>query len=1201
MSRRAPPPGALVASGHVRVDAARALVKLRAYRLANPADWILEAIRAAVGSGATAIELDGDADDVWLRWWGPAWSADSFLHVLDDLVSPEASDQVYPRRLLGSAINSALGLGPAWIDLVAVEGERASAVRFALGRPDGAASANSGDELRPLEAAPAPAPPAGQDGQRPAVVLHLRRRASLATLGRFLFGAEPPEISAARSACEDVAAPMTICGRAVGRDAGSSDLLRLSLGQGRSFIAVVTPAASLAQQPPARLQVAELGVRVVSEEWREARIDAVQRISGIGLPVRLLIDADRVPTNAARSQVDESAHLVRIAKARGAALLPELVAQLVTAGLGADELDRARLREAALALLASAIGGDAWATDVYRLASPLLELAQAPLLRNAVGQWRPVQALWLRPVYRGRKPLPAELAPWLDTLAWMPPGDSAERLLAGANGHAQAARELVRHARRAKAVRDRFFEQPVVPARVTAHPGQLFARVLGDSTKASSEAPSAASSAVPSAAPTMAPSAVPAAWLTDVTGEVCLIEGWQTARLALLHHGRLLETVLLDTPLPFDAVLDSAQVSPDVACRAAERDPAWEHVARAARGAAVQAVEALCVRTGADGWSLAADSLRALVRAAQSSMRSLGVSLHTNSTLAQAPVWPTLSGGWVSIAELRVARGVAVVEPEQPMLAPRGRRVVVASELERSVLTGLLAATTQVVAYRPFNVQPAIDPGLALARRLIGQHHGAALVVRESGRSGAICIAASGSVSLHHRGAFLGERARKPALVPCAIAVDSEGLLPDASWQAALEGEDAALDGLAAWEHQLFLAAAQALLGDVSANLQVSNKLSLKVKPRLLWCAVLAPLAPQQLEQVLGAQLLSRLRQQPLFRLVGKAERVSAEQVAAAFGARPIAMISPVEGTVWEAVGQGALLLAERDEARLAGLLAGLPVIDGTPELSRRRREAQRASLLAAHRQKPRVPVQLPLESFAVALPPWLGSGVIGAPLTPLAGGMEVTVLVEERVVLWFSLPQELPLVAVLELSPANFTDDWSAVAEPARGRMISHLQTAAQRWLLTLVRANPVALVETPTCRLALHAWVRRQRFFAARAPGLFAQPRRAASLPGVPGMLESLRQMAAWRSLRGERVSLAAAEHGGQVRVARWSAPWLGPADGEAAHSLDGTVLALTDHAGGSESCHELIEELSPELTLDVTDEVARLQARRREALQR
>ena len=76
MSWRAAP-GEQIAAGRLRVDAAKAIAKLREYQLVDRTAWILEAIRAAVASNATSIELQGDSNDVWLSWRGEPWPSRS--------------------------------------------------------------------------------------------------------------------------------------------------------------------------------------------------------------------------------------------------------------------------------------------------------------------------------------------------------------------------------------------------------------------------------------------------------------------------------------------------------------------------------------------------------------------------------------------------------------------------------------------------------------------------------------------------------------------------------------------------------------------------------------------------------------------------------------------------------------------------------------------------------------------------------------------------------------------------------------------------------------------------------------------------------------------------------------------------------------------------------------------------------------------
>src|SRR5437899_2754893 len=123
-------PGPQLASGHLRVDAARAIAKLREYQLADRTAWILEAIRAAVASGATQIELRGDANDIWLTWDGPPWPAEDLPRLFDELVSPEAASERHHLRLLAAGVNSALGMNPAYVDVFAIWGSATVRVRY---------------------------------------------------------------------------------------------------------------------------------------------------------------------------------------------------------------------------------------------------------------------------------------------------------------------------------------------------------------------------------------------------------------------------------------------------------------------------------------------------------------------------------------------------------------------------------------------------------------------------------------------------------------------------------------------------------------------------------------------------------------------------------------------------------------------------------------------------------------------------------------------------------------------------------------------------------------------------------------------------------------------------------------------------------------------------------------------------------------
>lgn len=1154
MSLRAPP-GPLVGAGRVRVDAARAVAKLRAFRLTDPAAWILEAVRAAVAGGASELELTADSDDLWLRWAGPAWSPDELAGLLDELVSPEEEEHGYRRRLLGSAVNSALALEPRWLELMTAAAAGVGGVRFVPGEVEHVGL--SGEPvLRAPQRVTAPQLPALASGAPCAVQLHLCFAAGLRALWRALLGHELPELALARAACAELSVPMTIAGARV---EARQDVLRLPLGQGlEGFVALVEPAPAPQTQPEAQLRVAELGVAITDVEWPGARLAAVPWLRGGAPPVRLYLDAPRVATNAARSAVAEEAPPFRAAKERGETLLGALVDTL------AEQLRRSptpQLREGAFALLAQAAGGAEWSAEVAAIAAPLRSVAEVPLLHNAVGTLRPVAARWARPVYRGKRPLPPELAPWLETLAWIPPGDPAARLLRGTDGHARAANELVKRAQRARKVRQDFLAQPAQPARVSS---------LG----------AGATFTLGSAA---APSAVPDEAFAGLAGEVRVSAEAPVARLVLLHHGRLLETVVGEAELPFDAVLDSPEVTPDLHCRAAERNEAFERVERAARLGAVRAVERWCQRALAEGGTPGGAhgaALAALARRALGLLAAERVRLPLAMPLVQAKVWPTVEGGWLSLAEVRAQRVVAVVDRLQLRVElPPGRPVL---RLDRADVAALaaLAARTEVVSYGPFAALLPRDPAAAAGQRHAEQGAPLTLLVREPHRAGAISPALHGELSLVHRGVVLRTDARAGVHLSCRVTVACEELVPGASWRTVFAGEERATEGLERWERALAAALAAALTGEHVADLRWLQEPPSRAERIEVLATALVRVPPAQLDELVGAERLAALVGAPLFTVSTQAEPVSARELRAWFASGELLYTTPERA----AEVDGPILLGEPDVARLASWLTRLPLVSASARHAAAARTEQRRQRLAQHLTAPAQDLALPAESFAVALsPPWRGA--LGSALDHRRPRIALEVWCQARPAFARALPCELPLLAAVELEPHELDDTWTDVHDAVRAALRVELERAAERWLHAMIVERPAHLVGSAPARRVLAAWLER------RAPASSSRP-----VDGQPSELVRLLLAApAWPTIQGGHTSLEAARHEGAVRTARWFEPWLPPAEGAVAHSLDLPVLALPSEADVRESWREILQALEVPVR-EVSGAVVVMQAARR-----
>ena len=1169
MTVRRPPPGVQLATGHVRVDAARAIAKLREYRLAEPRAWILEAVRAAVASGATRIALDGDADDVRLVWDGPAWPADVLPDLFDELVSPEASRDVYHRRLLAGAVNSALGLEPSWVDVVAVQGGKAARVRFT---PATVTPGEDGEApLRHLDAE-AIAVPDGAPAE--GMCVQLRRRAGLDTLGRFLVGGEAPELALARWACRDITVPMVIAGLAVGRGEHGDDLLRLPLGEDLDgFVALAHPLLLRGHTSVPALDVAELGVRVVRQRWRPPALDGHCDDKRGTLPLRLVIDGPRMPTNASRSQVRTDDHPVAAALRRGDAQLAAM-AETIAARLGAlaDDVARtaafaesrsepATLRAAVLGLLAPAIAGDDWSGDATTLRGPLATLARLPLLRNAVGVWRAPVEYWRGPAYRGDRALPRELSPWLGSMPWIPPGDAAERLL-GARPDAREARRVVKSAYRRLRARTTFLAKPAQEARVERRAASRVRARLG----------------------AVLAGLAPAEAFAGLDGEVCVANAPGPGRLTLLFDGRPLATAGLDTPLAIEAVVSGARLVPDVHYRGVAVDGEFRRAERAARVAAIRAIEALAGGEARPGVEISAprrsDEDGQLFRIALAMAAADGIHLDDDSPLALAHVFMSPDGVTHTLAQLRREHVIAVAARASGVVPPHGRLLLVVTPAEQRLLSRLLGPGTAIVPYGPEHAATALDPGLALARAIAARTGAVTLVRREGVLAGAIGFepaGASSTLARHHRGVRVEVVARQPAFVACAIAIDSEALVPAEDWGSVRDDGGIGEADLAAWEQELVRATARVVLGDSEPDLVIPRRPIRVDDPS--GQALCRALAAHDARSLLGEELAGRMRASHLWPVLRGDGPRSIDELCAAWG-DDLPSIDPAffaEAATLE--GWHPIVASDVVRGAIASL-SGRNVVDVTGEIADRKRAAHRQRKLAEHRQRPKEAMELPDEQAPIRLDV-VERGVRG--VVGLGEGtlLEAVVLVEGRRFARIVSSPDLPLRGVVELPVDAVNLEHGEVGALAGAQVVAAIRAAAGPWIAHVAANSPEKLADDAAARLLLARWLE------AHDDG------------GEPGaerrhVLEALRTARAWPTITGARASLAAAAHGPTVPTAAWSGEWLA---GDPADPLDGPVLAVPVGKEG-DALRAILDAIGPWPTDDVTAQVRRLQAQRRVA---
>ena len=973
------------------------------------------------------------------------------------------------------------------------------------------------------------------------VIVHLRRRASLAMVTYLFWEREPPELAIARTACRDIAVPLHIGRTVCDRSHCDHDVARRELGDGLDgFVAIVDPNIRWSGEPAAVMQIAERGVVLATYE-----IALGPSTPSAPVPLRLFVDAPRMPTDASRSQVRRDGHPIAAAEARAPTLVAELVAEL--ASRLANGQASPRERDAAIALLATEISGPGWSAMTTSVAA-FAELANVELVRDAVGTPRKIARSWRHFVYTGRAPVAEHLAPWLGDVLWIPPGDSAARLVAGAQLDARETRHHVRWARRQHRAHRRFLEHAPRPATI-ARDGVARLRVRLGATPGES--------------------CVPAARFAGLSGQLCLYSGGNGGELALLFHGREIERVRIESPIGFEAVVDAPSLVPDDRYRGVVRNAEFARVCFAVRAGAVIACEAIALeRTGTalpDGFEAGdrASTPRdddAVIRRAIELAVELGLPIR--APLANANVWRTLDGGVVSLVDIRGRSVIGVA-------APGGR-----GPMHRLVLTDAPIASlagregVRVVRYDAYR-----SPGSSTARLAaqLAASNRYALVIRGDDAIGAIAPgpdprSGASRVRLYHVGGELDDRPYEPKLLPsCTIAIDSDAIVPDERWLVALDDGGATTRDFLAWEIELVRAIARHLVADDHAAPSEAKLLGPKVRDldSELGEMLCHALRGGDAAAILGRELVATLGARLRVRVLGTPAAITIDELAAQFPSR----IPFVDRSAAPAEGFAALL-ADEPAARAIAALAGREAFDGTPELELRRRAQTRLRHLAAHRAKPEQRFEVQASELAIVLE-GTGRGFVGVG----HGGLAIQVLIEGRE-FQNVFESGLPLRAVVQVDHHHADATFEALPPVVVDAIAKEVRDAAAPLLAHIATAAPSALADHAPTRALLAAWSSRGRSDVATREVLCAA--------------------VGFATLDGTRVSIeGAGEPRGAVSIATWQGEWLSPCDGEPRTSLDDNVIHVPDPELAT-----ILDQLYSGSVIDVTSEVEKLQAHRRMA---
>jgi hypothetical protein len=1171
-----PAPGHRVATGKLRVDAARAVDKLRDYQLPEPTMWVLEVVRAAVLAKASRIRIHGDADDVWIAWEGPALDPSDLACLFDDLVDPAPPAERRHLRLLATGVNTALGMSPRWVDLYACAADRTEVVRYTpklLTRDaDGAATG-----LRTLtaRAATAPAGIAPSEG----VVVHQRRLPLLSAVPIMIGFGEAPELAVARRACADLEIPITIGGLELSRERSHSDLVRMPLGEGLDgFLAIVDPSFA---EDEARIDVAELGVHLTRYTLP---------LLGIGerrarIPIRLLIDARRMPTNASRSAVRLDEPPMSDAVRRAGELLPQLVARMASELAAASKvspIQRERLRAAALTLIAAGCAGAGWRTltreapramGAYGAAiAPLLSI---PLVRDALGRPRSLgsfgPAVGIERVHRGVDPVAGDLETWLGDVLWAPSGDASAVLLGAWDP--PNSNELVKsavHARKAHAAWMRGARQE---PEVALGPGQLLS--------------------VPLRAPGVSlGSAMPPAYFPgpkDLEGELVLFDprARRDGMVNLRIDGRELEHLWFESDVPVLVVAQSNDLRASPSYRSVERDVAFEKVMSSVRAASIVACEAFAsellgkrkkgARASVRGAADSAETNAALFRAAigqaarmlapgdiedaAGQLRAGARALRTSkSPLLEAKAWPTAWGELLSTREIIDAAGkhraIGRTSARAPG-APIGVRPVLKLDVREIAVMTALIEPAPIVDY---------TNAITLRRDLASERHvpsfGAALrIEREFHRAVIVWGVNESSLEVRHFGRIVHRSAETGTNAPCRVIVDDDRIVPDASWSSIVHGHRYPID---AWERALGCTFVDALTGGDAPGLECGAASPSNATLALASLHVL--IATSKTHDWLRGERAERLCRVPMVSLLGRPELATLRDVDAQFPEGPIPWVPVSESA---AAGEFRAIRARPEQAAAYARLLERPFTDASVGLEAKRKALRREEQLERHRRQPVHPP--PVAPFI----PVAAHGVISG--YAAIGGADAEVRIEGRTFRTEHAPGALPVSIIVDLAASAIDETFDRLTMEAQNAIERVRVRGARQLLATAAQQHPEILFHPPWLGL-IAVWTRRGLTAAAD---------------------EELRQQIVrargWKTVQGEHVALEEAERARAIHVADWHDPWLGPEGGRPSeHDLP--ILQLSSDRARQEIERDVLEALSLLPARDLTSAIVRLQSERR-----
>lgn len=821
------PEGSVVGRGKIRVDARRAVAKLREHLLVDLHLYTLEIVRAAVAGGASTVDVEHDADDVVIGFDGRPLEEGTLVRLLDHVLA-EATDAESKRiRLLAMGVNAALGLSPAYVDIYSRLSEdhaHCLRVRFTpqlLEAPD--------SDLSPMKMPPCETIKAPDGMSARGLRVEIRRRLGLGVVRRAFSRTAPRELQLLEKAAREIAIPLRINRELVAKPAqapeGDGDaaparaLLRVPFdvrGVRRAVLEMLAPPA------PPRIELLEHGVELVRYVWSFEDAFVPDSVGDVALPVRIVIDADELPTNASRSELRHDAPLIGLIRTSALGAFRDATEALCAVVSGRPlETPGVAVLEAPPEAFESALSALAFLIfSAVRGGHPLPEggrqVLEAPLLRDALGRpVTPIDLLENKPellyVWRGKSPVPEELSLWMQGVLWAR-GTLMDKVIfahstADASEHVTLAKA---GAKRRAALLAHTPSEPVLPPLEDALARETFC-LRGDA-------------------------------MEGLKGELALLarsRGRDASLVRVFIEERLIDTVNIDLdvlPMPLEIALAwEGKIKPKLTYEGVLLDEHFSQAIQRVQWMAVDMAGRLAERLGRD-----ADfdrKLRPVLRAAVAVYARLKagaglgqpVSPGALHALRSARIWPTTEEGrrlsFDEVQSLAVSGGGAVCIAKygaqgraidgRPVLAPKAREL----EWLLSALGAVAAAPYDGFLLSDAELSHAEQNRWPALERLFFTYGSSALLpLRVTRPKLRILIAPSAKTSLllMHAGKTLPPLHYEPTLSDVLIAVDDDTIVPRENMMG-VHVSDAPL-ALPAVERELCAAIVAALEGDATSK-----------------------------------------------------------------------------------------------------------------------------------------------------------------------------------------------------------------------------------------------------------------------------------------------------------------------------------------------------------------------------------------------